>query len=283
MKSFTKSIRFSIVSLSIWLSLAVLNAVAQEPPQNPDDISDAVGVFLQKSTAYTVAYGSITEYDEFIGLPLDVFVPGTMIRLLEPGFTDPHLPGAISDVWTIQPYRIHLISDSPGTIGHPPRPNAIGVPDETFIPISMRFTSDADFAGQAYSDSLDIFINGALFKSIPLFETPGQAERAPFYIPDQHFDLYEGDQTAYVSDYVDIDPIYGEIISDYELTGLGADVPPGFKVFDFQELESAAVYVDYDVVAFSDPVPEPSALALLTLGGLALVSLQRCRRARQES
>src|SRR3989442_12773453 len=123
MKSFTKSIRFSLVSVAIGLAMGCLNALAQfEPPPGPNDLSDAAGVFLQKSTNFTVAIGGITESDEAAGIPLDLSVPGTVINAFQPGGPT----ATISDQWQIQPYRIHLLSDLPGqTGGLAPRTGAI--------------------------------------------------------------------------------------------------------------------------------------------------------------
>ena len=269
MKTFTKSVRFSVVSLAIWIALGVLKAVAQvEPPPNPNDLSDVVGVVLQKSTNYTVAVGGITELDEFNGIPLDLFVSGTIIDALEPVGAAP----GISDRWIINPYHIRLVSDTNPT-GLPPRPGAFQVPDEDFFPISMRFTSDADLSGQAFSDSLDIFIAGVLFTNITLVE--GQTEGAGFFIPDLHFDLYEfGD----VSDYVDIDPINGQIISDLDPSIIDTNVPPGFSHFEFVEDANGESFIDYDVLVSSDVIPEPSSLMLVGMGLAGLVMVNRRRR-----
>jgi len=266
MKTLGNSVRFSFVSLAIWLAMGFLNAVAQvEPPPDPNALSDVVGVVLQKSTNYTVAVGSITELDEINGTPLILPVPGVTINAFEPGSNT-----LLSDQWIVEPYQVYLVSDSnPG--GLPPRAGAIIVPDEDFFPVSMRFTSDADVGGQL-SDTLEIFINSVLFTNIVLFE--GTTESAGFFIPGLQFDLYELGQ---ISDYVDISPIHGQILSDLELGGGNPNGPPGFQRWDFEESATGPTTIDYDILVSSDVIPEPNAMLLVAIGSLSLLALRRRR------
>jgi hypothetical protein len=294
MKSFTKSIRFAIVSLAIGLVMGFLNAAAQEPPPDLSALSDVVGVVLQKSTNNIVAIGSLTEDMETTGTPLDLFVPGVVINSHEPGPNNP----IISDQWTIQPYRIHMLSDFPGSPGLLPRTAANGFANPAipifgaelfgsagFLPVSMRFTSDADFGTQTESDTLDITIAGAaaLSQHFSLFEFGGGLEATNFFIQPLQFDMYED---GLVSDYVDIDYIFGQVLSDAETGGnIQTNIPPGFQGWDFVESATGPSFIDYDIVVHSDEVPEPSPFALVALafGGAALGYFHRRRRERKQT
>jgi PEP-CTERM motif len=259
----TLVVRLAILGALIVTILSISASVGFAEPVSP--ISDSVNVSVN---GLSVAGLSITDAEE--GLAFDVLVPGTIIELLEPD-------GTISDRLIIDPYQFHFQSDAEGAPSPSPRAGAIQVP-ENFSPLAIRFVSDAENPTGTLSDTVDVFVNGAIVGHFDISELPTEPP-LDVTLPPVQFDMMEDPQ--FVSDILDIGQIHFTFESDAEKIGLPQiEIPHGYVSFSFPELDvnGNGILQNYDMVAVSDPVPEPSSVILLAVGVLAIFPFAYRRR-----